>query len=337
MNLQENEYNGITGSDIFDKLTAKPVKKKQRYWINIVLFFASFITAAMGGVYWLGRDPYDISNFHLGLTYASLIILFLSFHEFGHYFAAKYHKIDVTLPYYIPVPLPDLINPFGTMGAVIKIKEHIKTRKALFDIGIAGPIAGFVIASASLIYGFLTLPGVEYIYAIHPEYIVNGMPPVSGLTFANTLLYSFLKSVLPVPHDAFIPPMNEIYHYPFLCAGWFGLFVTSLNLMPIGQLDGGHIVYALFRNKHKYITRFFFGLLIIMSVIGILNYAEVLNYPELGSPMWIIWVILLFFVIKIDHPPFYDPAPLGFGRKMLGIFAFIMFICSFTPAPIKDF
>lgn len=335
--MQENDQNYSSGENTYFTSVALTVKKKQRYWLNIVLFIATFITAAMGGVYWLGRDPYDISNFHLGLTYAVLIILFLTFHEFGHYFAAKYHKINVTLPYYIPVPMPDLINPFGTMGAVIKIKDHIKTRKALFDIGIAGPIAGFVVASASLIYGLLTLPSIEYLYAIHPEYIINGLPAVSGLTFADTLLYTVLKKILPLPQNAFIPPMNEIYHYPFLCAGWFGLFVTSLNLMPIGQLDGGHIVYALFKNKHKYITRFFFGSLILMSVIGILNYSEVINYPELGSPMWIIWVFLLFFVIKIDHPPFYDPTPLGVGRKLLGVFAFIMFICSFTPAPIKDF
>jgi membrane-associated protease RseP (regulator of RpoE activity) len=166
---------------------------------------------------------------------------------------------------------------------------------------------------------------------------VSGIPPVSGLTFSNTLIYTLLKGILPLPQNAFLPPMNEIYHYPFLCAGWFGLFVTSLNLMPIGQLDGGHITYALLGGKHKIVTRIFFGLLIAMSVIGILNYAEVINYQDLGSPMWIIWVILLFFLVKIDHPPFYDPVPLGIGRRILGIFAFIMFICSFTPAPVKDF
>lgn len=314
-----------------------PVKKKKKFgiWVNIVLFILTCGTAVMAGVFWLGKDPYELTNLHFGITYAFLIILFLSFHEFGHYFAAKYHKIDVTLPFYIPMPV--MLNPFGTMGAVIKIRDPIKTKKALFDIGIAGPIAGFVIATGCLIYGLVTLPSINYLYSIHPEYAVNGIPPVSGLTFANTLIYVVLKNILPLPHDAFIPPMNEIYHYPFLCAGWFGLFVTSLNLMPIGQLDGGHITYALLGKHHKIVARFFFGLLVVMSVIGILNYAEVTNYQDLGSPMWVIWVVLLFFLVKIDHPPFYDPQQLGIGRKLLGVFAFFMFICSFTPAPVKDF
>ena len=332
--MQENiQPYGLPQEDFQPPVEQK--KKRFGVWLNIVLFILSCLTTTMAGVYWLGKDPYEISNLHLGVTYAFLIILFLTFHEFGHYFAARYHKIDVTLPYYIP--MPGLLNPFGTMGAVIRIRDPIKSKKALFDIGIAGPIAGFVISVITVIYGLMTLPSVDYLYSIHPEYVFGGIPPVSGLTFSNTLIYVILKNVLPIPNNAFIPPMNEIYHYPFLCAGWFGLFVTSLNLMPIGQLDGGHITYALLGGKHKYVTRFFFGLLILMSVIGILNYSEIINFQELGSPMWVIWVVLLYFLVKIDHPPFYDPQPLGMGRKLLGIFAFIMFICSFTPAPIKDF
>ncbi|MEO8513496.1 MAG: site-2 protease family protein [Ignavibacteria bacterium] len=314
-----------------------PQKKKKRFgvWVNIVLFILTCISTTMAGVFWLGKDPYEISNLHLGITYAFLVILFLTFHEFGHYFAAKYHKIDVTLPFYIPIPSPDLF-PFGTMGAVIRIRDQIKTRKALFDIGIAGPIAGFIIATGCMVYGLMTLPTINFLYSIHPEFLSTGISP-GGLTFSNTLIYTILKSIVPIPKDAFLPPMNEMYHYPFLCAGWFGFFVTSLNLIPIGQLDGGHITYALLGNKHKIVARFFFGLLVVMSVIGILNLTEVINYQDFGSPMWILWVVLLFFLVKIDHPPFYDPQPLGIGRKMLGVFAFIMFICSFTPAPIKNF
>ncbi len=337
--MQENlqEFSGEVSKEPLQFPAEQPEKRKFGLWVNIILFIATCITTTMGGVYWLGKDPYDISNFTLGLTYASLVILFLTFHEFGHYFAAKYHKVDVTLPYYIPMPMPELVNPFGTMGAVIKIKAIIKSRKALFDIGIAGPIAGFVVAVACMVYGLMTLPSINYLYAIHPEYVTGGIPELSGLTFSNTLIYVILKNILPLPPGSFIPPMNEIYHYPFLCAGWFGLFVTSLNLMPIGQLDGGHITYALLGGKHKIVARIFFGLLVVMSVIGILNMTEVINYQEFGSPMWIVWVILLYFLVKIDHPPFYDPEPLGIGRRLLGVFAFVMFICSFTPAPIKDF
>lgn len=289
----------------------------------------------MAGVFWAGNDPYELSNFTLGLTYSFLILLFLTFHEFGHYFAAKYHNVKVTLPFYIPFPIPE--GSFGTMGAVIRIKEHIKSRKALFDIGIAGPIAGYVISFGTLVYGLLTLPSIDYLYNIHPDYVIRGIPTESGLTFANTLLYTFLKNVIPIPQDGFLPPMNEIYHYPYLCAGWFGLFVTSLNLMPIGQLDGGHIVYSLLGAKHKIIARSFFLFLVLLSVIGALNYFEITNYYDYGSVMWLIWLILIIFVIKIDHPPFYDPEPIGIWRKVLGVFAFVMFISSFAPAPIKDF
>ena len=335
--MQENSQYYQFQTPQFEPVQKITKKKKLGPWLYIIMFMATCITTVMGGVYWMGRDPYDISNFHLGITYASLVILFLTFHEFGHYFAAKYHKIDTTLPLYIPMPMPDLLNPFGTMGAVIRIRDPIKTRKALFDIGIAGPIAGFVVSVAALIYGLLTLPSIDYLYSIHPEYVSGGLPPVNGITFANTLLYSILSKVLPLPQNAFLPPMNEIYHYPFLCAGWFGLFVTSLNLMPIGQLDGGHITYALLGSKHKIVARFFFGLLIIMSAIGGLNELGWTNWYDYGSLMWVVWVVLLLFLIKIDHPPIYDAEPIGTPRKLLGVFALIMFLCSFTPSPINVF
>ncbi len=308
-------------------------RKPFSVWVNIALFIATVITTTLAGVFWVGKNPYDLGNFQIGLTYSFLILLFLTFHEFGHYFAAKYHKIKVTLPFYIPFPLVEY--SFGTMGAVIRIKDHIRNKKALFDIGIAGPIAGYIIAAGTLIYGLITLPPIDYLYSIHPEYALTGIP-VSGLTFSDTLLYFILKNLIPIPANGFLPPMNEIYHYPYLCAGWFGLFVTSLNLMPVGQLDGGHITYALLGSKHRIIARVFFVLLAFMTIIGVLNYYELVNYPDYGSMMWGIWIVLIIFVIKIDHPPFYDPQKLGIGRILLGVFAFFMFISSFTPAPVKD-
>jgi membrane-associated protease RseP (regulator of RpoE activity) len=301
----------------------------------VVLFIVTFFTTTAAGVFWLGKNPYELENFRFGLTYSILILLFLTFHEFGHYFAAKYHKVNVTLPFYIPFPFPD--GNFGTMGAVIRIKDHIRSKKALFDIGIAGPIAGYFIAAATLAYGLMTLPPVEYLYSIHPDYAVSGIQTAGGLAFSNTLLYELLTYIIPLPVNGFLPPMNEIYHYPFLCAGWFGLFVTSLNLMPIGQLDGGHIIYALFGTKHKIIARIFFLVIVLITLIGVLNYFELTNYPDYGTLMWLVWIILILLVIKIDHPPFYDPEPIGAGRKLLGVFAFLMFVSSFTPVPFKDY
>jgi membrane-associated protease RseP (regulator of RpoE activity) len=332
--LPEEIQNTVSGES--QPFTQEGITKRRKplsVWVNIALFIVTVITTTLAGVFWVGKNPYDLSNFRIGVTYSFLILLFLTFHEFGHYFAAKYHKVKVTLPFYIPFPFVEY--SFGTMGAVIRIKDHIRNKKALFDIGIAGPIAGYIIAAGTLIFGLINLPPIDYLYSIHPEYALTGIP-ASGLTFSDTLLYFILKNIIPIPANGFLPPMNEIYHYPYLCAGWFGLFVTSLNLMPVGQLDGGHITYALLGLKHRIIARVFFVLLVFMTVIGVLNYYELINYPDYGSMMWGIWIVLVIFVIKIDHPPFYDPQKLGTGRILLGIFAFFMFISSFTPAPVKD-
>ncbi len=286
----------------------------------------------MAGVAWLNGDPMDLSNFSMGLTYSVLILIFLTCHEFGHYFAAKIHKVKVTLPFYIPFPM--ILNPFGTMGAVIRIKQHITSRKALFDIGIAGPVAGFIAAAAMLIYGMVTLPPFDYIYTIHPEYQATGVP-TSGFSFGANLLYLGFAWLFTSSPDVFLPPMNEIYHYPFLCVGWFGLLVTALNLLPVGQLDGGHIIYALFKDKSKYIARTLFGFILGMGLVGLLPYAGINDFEDYGLLNWLVWAVLIFFVIKIDHPPFYDPEPIGNARKLWGVFALFMFVTSFTPVPFR--
>jgi membrane-associated protease RseP (regulator of RpoE activity) len=310
-----------------------PLKPKRfGIWLNVLLFILTFLSTTMAGVQWLNRDPLVFSNFKLGLTYSILIIAFLSFHEFGHYFAAKVHKVKVTLPFYIPFPL--VLNPFGTMGAVIRIREHIKSRKALFDIGLAGPVSGFVAAFAMLVYGMTQLPPFEYIYAIHPEYQTTGVP-TSGFSFGPNLLYIVLAKLLTSSPDVFLPPMNEMYHYPFLCVGWFGMLVTALNLLPVGQLDGGHIIYALFGSNHKYIARIFFGITLGMGLLGLLPFIGINFLAEYGLLNWLVWALLMFFVIRVDHPPFYDPEPIGTGRKLWGLFGFFMFISSFTPVPFS--
>jgi membrane-associated protease RseP (regulator of RpoE activity) len=288
----------------------------------------------MAGVAWLNRDPADLENFRLGITYAILILGFLSFHEFGHYFAARIHKVDVTLPFYIPFPM--ILNPFGTMGAVIRMRQQVNSRKALFDIGIAGPVAGFIVAAAMLIYGMTHLPPFEYIYNIHPEYQTTGVP-TSGFAFGPNLLYIIFAKLFTSSPDVFLPPMNEMYHYPFLCVGWFGMFVTALNLLPVGQLDGGHIIYALFKGSSKFISRTFFGIILAMGLIGLLPFIGIEMFAQYGLLNWLVWAVLIFFVIKIDHPPFYDPEPIGTARKLWGVFALFMFVASFTPVPFTDF
>ena len=301
------------------------------YSLHTVLFLATFFTTTLAGVQWLNKDPFDLGNFPLGLPYSLCLLTVLSFHEFGHFFAAKFHQVKTTLPYYIPIP-PFLLNPFGTMGAVIRIRSPLHTKKALFDIGIAGPIAGLVPTVIILMVGFLTLPSKEYLFSIHPEYRVLDKIPDTGLTFGYSGLFWFLAKIFST--RGFVPPMNEIYHYPFLCVGWFGLFITALNLIPVGQLDGGHILYALVGRKQGIIARVFFVLLILIGASSFLP----LFGPnvQLGTVGWLLWAAVLYFLIKLQHPPVEELSELSPGRKQLGWATFVVFLLTFPPIPIFE-
>ena len=330
---ENNEYYTTTySSEIFDKPVEKK-KSKYSFLINILLFVCTFFTATLGGVFWSNHDPYQLENFRFGLTYAILLLTVISAHEFGHYFAARFHKVSVTLPYYIPFPFL-FLNPFGTMGAVIKMKSRTQSRKSLFDIGVAGPISGWIVAIAILIIGYLTLPPISYLYSIHPEYATNGIP-TTGFTFGSNLVFLAFEKIFSSP-KVFIPPMNEVYHYPFLCVGWFGMLITALNMMPVGQLDGGHISYTMFGDKHKYVAYVVFGLLVFFGLAGLLPLAGI--NVTFGSTNWLVWAILILTIIKIKHPPIISNAeePLDFKRTILGWFSFFIFVVSFCPIPIFE-
>lgn len=309
-------------------------RKKFSFLVNILLFLLTFFSVTLAGVGWNNTDPYQLDNFSIGLTYAILLLSIITFHEFGHYFAARIHKIDVTLPYYIPFPFL-FLNPFGTMGAVIKMRSANHSRKSLFDVGIAGPIAGWVVSIIIIAVGFFNLPPIDFLYQIHPEYTNSGIP-TTGLTFGYNLVFLFFEKIVSLNSKVFIPPMNEIYHYPYLCAGWFGLLITSLNMMPVGQLDGGHISYTMFGEKSKYIGYTVFYLLVFFGVLGVLPLIGInLN---IGSLNWLVWALLILFVIKIKHPPVCSDLtqPLGTKRLVLGWFSYFIFFVSFCPIPISE-
>lgn len=304
------------------------------FLINIVLFILTFFTTTIAGVFWANKDPYQLENFSEGILYSVLILLVITTHEFGHYFAAKIHKVPVTLPYYIPFPFI-FLNPFGTMGAVIRMKARHFSRKALLDIGAAGPIAGWITSVVILFIGFANLPSINYLYQLHPEYASTGIP-VSGFTFGYNILFWTFEKIFTSSPGVFMPPMNEVYHYPFLCVGWFGLLITSLNMMPVGQLDGGHISYAMFGEKHKYIAYMVFALLMIFGLLGVFPLLGINNNS--GSINWLIWALLILFVIKIKHPPTIteNDEPLDKRRRLIGWFTFLIFIVSFCPVPVYD-
>lgn len=333
--------------------------KSDSYWKYIILFLLTFLTCMMAGAQWSYKNYLEIYSWQYGITYAILILTFLSVHEFGHYFAAKYHKINTSLPYYIPFPVPIVLN-FGTFGAIIRMRQPIPSRKALFDIGIAGPLAGFFVSLVFLIIGFIFLPSKQDILLLHPEYLTQyaGNIPPTGLHFGNTLLYTFLEKLI-IPTGTFIPPMNEIYHFPFLNVGWFGLFVTTMNLLPIGQLDGGHILYSMFGSKiHFRIARITMWILIVLGAVGSVNEvymflkndynSQILlslqsaivpklaefyeNFPILQEfwSGWLLWGLIGKFFVKLKHPPVENEEPIGQKRIILGWFAFLMLISSFS-------
>lgn len=299
------------------------------------LFIITFFTTTMAGVEWTGKDPLNLLNLHYGLAYSLSLLAILGSHEFGHFFFSIKHKVRATLPYFIPFPyLPGMLN-FGTMGAVIRTKTPVPSRKAMFDIGVSGPIVGFVVSVALLIFGFTHLPGREYILSIHPNYdfVASRAPLIDGipLAFGNTILFKLLEVVFTNPHIQFVPPMTEIYHYPFLCTGWFGLFVTAMNLLPVGQLDGGHMIYAMFGRTHRKVARAVFVVLLLLGISSLLPLIHIdLVFGWLG---WLIWALILLLVIRIDHPPVMDDTPLDGKRMAVGWLTILIFVVCFSPTP----
>lgn len=280
---------------------------------HLALFIITIFTVSFAGTVFVGFTPSyfplglpSLTDFYRGLLFAVLLLGFLGVHEFGHYFAALYHQIKVTLPYFIPIPLG-----IGTLGAVIRIKQKINDTYKMFDVGAAGPLAGFAISLIVLLYGFATLPGASYIQNFEgheavKEYVAQHntypeAPPqeTNGniLIVGNTLLYGFLASFFEN-----VPPMWEMYHYPFLFAGWLGLFFTALNLTPIGQLDGGHILYSLLGfKKHKTVARIFFAVLLTLGGIEAVPFIHLslgkYAYPY-GLFSWVIWGGILMMLLR---------------------------------------
>jgi len=299
---------------------SKP-KPRRKYPLHVFLFVLTILTTTMTGAMLRGKNPFaSWQELSIGLPYSFALMTILFSHEMGHYLTSRKYKVDVTLPYFIPLFLP-AFHP-GTMGAFIRMRSSIPHKKALFDIGIAGPLAGLVMSILFLTIGFSRLPDqagiMRYIEQIHPLDNPHGI----NLVLGGNLLYDWLGGVF----GAGRLPMNEMYHFPFIFAGWFGLLVTALNLMPIGQLDGGHITYAMFEDRSRLIAFTAFVLLIVLNVYIISEY---------NSYVWILWPVLILIFIRFRHPPTVDNSlQLGGKRKVLGWLAYIIFILCFSPMPV---
>jgi membrane-associated protease RseP (regulator of RpoE activity) len=284
--------------------------KKYSKFLHPLLFIATVITTTLAGAEWMfGKYVFveesrmTWANFLAGFQFSFPFLMILTVHEFGHYFTAQYHKIKVTLPYYIPLwfgflPLPS----FGTMGAFIKIKEQIPSKKIYFDIGISGPIAGFVVAIFVMWYGFTHLPEPDYIFQIHPEYAVYGAEYAQhvyndeeGISFrfgGNILFWLFENYILDDP--AKMPHPNEIIHYPFLLAGYLALFFTAINLLPIGQLDGGHVIFGLLSTKSaRFVNRLFYLSFLFYAGLGVITLSSLTDTSY--------WSVLYFIIILLAY------------------------------------
>lgn len=312
---------------------------RKRHIVQLVLFLITFtVTTIAGGEWRYGQFlAYGLTVsfgklFAEGLNFSIPFLLTLTVHEFGHYFTARYNKLNVSLPYYIPLyfyALPSI----GTMGAFIRIREQIKSRRVIFDVGLAGPLAGFVIAVGVLFYGFTHLPPAGYVYEIHPDYhiwgdnyevvyqldtvvykkdlghldlaILDRLPDEihytseSAFKLGSNLIFEFFKKYVADPER--VPNHYEVIHYPWLFAGFLALFFTALNLIPIGQLDGGHVLFGLIGlKKHRVISAALFILFVFYTGLGLVTFQDLNDEVFMGLPSYIsksgLYILYLYVV-----------------------------------------
>lgn len=269
-------------------------------YLHILLFVLTFFsTLAVGAVHQgvnIIEKPFEI---YKGFPFSATLLVILLSHEFSHYISSKKHHVVATLPYFLPAP-----TFFGTLGAFIKMKSPITTKNALVDIGASGPIAGFVVSIVATVVG-LSFSKV--------------MPVVKAqemIRLGDSLLFAGLTKLVV----GTVPNNYDLYLHPIAFAGWIGFFVTFLNLIPIGQLDGGHIAYAFLGERHTKISKV---LIAVLVLLGVFVYEG-----------WLVWAVLLL-VLGFRHPPIvYSEIPLDPRRKMIGYAAMAIFILTFTPVPI---
>lgn len=314
-----------------------------RQWaLHAGLFLVTAITTTISGIAWLVGDKMDLGSgsapgttgladsilripwyyasgvgaivwqalthpafLAVGIKFSASLLAILTAHEFGHYLFCRYYGVDATLPFFIPQP-PGLLP--GTFGAFIRMKSPVPSRRALFDIGLAGPIAGFIVIIPIAFAGVLTLHHVN-------------IPPgeTAGLTFNDPLLFRLIARAFKIDLDN--SAANSFY-----LAAWVGLLVTSLNLMPVGQLDGGHGTFAAFgKLAHHWIGRIAFGTMAVISVLG---------WFWRGSPSGFLYVVLLAVMLRVRHPQPERMEPLGPMRVAIGIITLIVFALCFLPFPI---
>jgi membrane-associated protease RseP (regulator of RpoE activity) len=285
---------------------------RERPAVNLVLFLltvlSTFTAGALpfGAIPFVNFDPWRESiNARHGVEFAATLLAILVTHEFGHYFTARFYRASVSLPYFIPVPPPFL---FGTLGAIIRMRSPARDRNSLFDIAVAGPLAGLAVAVPALWAGLRWSR-------------VGSVPAGGSIAFGDSLLTGFL-TYLRFGH---IPPGQDVFIHPVALAAWVGLFVTALNLFPVGQLDGGRIAYALFGARHRAVSVATFLALLTLGAVA-------------GSPNWFVFAALVFLLVGFHHaPPLDDLSPVSRGRYAVGVLCLLLLLLLIPPVPIQVF
>jgi membrane-associated protease RseP (regulator of RpoE activity) len=295
------------------EIPLSPPRPKDRPWVHLLLFVLTLVTTTLTGadhygafLSQFGAQPVDLgwSLVWRGFWYSGTVLAILGAHEMGHYLACRYYRIDATLPYFIP--FYGILT--GTFGAVIRIREPILHKRALFDIGIAGPIAGFVVAVPALWLGL---------------WLSNAVPlprDFAGLSLGEPLLFRAATAAV----WGQLPDGLALNMHPMAFAAWFGLLATALNLFPIAQLDGGHISYAVFGPRSTRITYAALAIAVLLTTIS------------LSWLVWTVMIVAMLFLAGPRHPRVMDEVvPLDGTRRWLAVFALVMFVLCFTPAPIE--
>jgi Zn-dependent protease len=309
-----------------------------KVWVNGVLFLLTVITVLMAGALYSysGPSPENITELLLGLlgnlgngiAFAGTLLTILLAHEFGHYLAGRYHKTTVTLPYFIPFPL----STFGTMGAFIQLKEPPKNRRILLDIGLAGPLAGLVVAIPLLLLGLYLSPVSKLPFELPPgqgfegnsilylamKFLVKGelLPQPFSYLGTNPLIYwiKYYLTSTPLPSGG-----RDVILHPIAWAGWAGLLVTAINLIPAGQLDGGHVMYVLLGPKAGKLLPYIIGALLLLGFVW---------------SGWWLWVILLLLLGRVYAEPLDQITTLDPRRRALAILGLVIFVFVFVPVPL---
>lgn len=282
----------------------RPRKFQSRWVTHALLFVGAFITTTWAGTLQTPEAQSLYSWHWSGMWYSVPLLLILGAHEFGHYGYCRRHDVDATLPYFLPAPLPLT----GTLGAVIRIREAFPNKRALFDIGVAGPIAGFLVLVPVLYIGV----GMSSVI----------QPPSGSPYFGEPLLYKLMEWI----HFGHLPAGYDTALHPLGFAAWWGMLATALNLMPFGQLDGGHIAYSLFGRRASYVSLATVSAAVVLTVISI---------------SWLsvtIMMLVMAFFLGIGHPRMLDEdEPLDGRRKFVAFLALVIFVICFTPVPIETF